>query len=87
LTGSLADYCLVRADGLLAIEFAYNVVPCRTNPLGVQGAGEAGAIGASPALNAVADVLSGRGIEPLDTPLTRERVWLAISVAEQRKAA
>src|SRR6201998_2307994 len=50
LTGSLTDYCLPRADDLPAIEFDYNVVPCRTNPLGVKGAGEAGAIGAPPAL-------------------------------------
>jgi aerobic carbon-monoxide dehydrogenase large subunit len=50
----------------VAIEFAYNVVPCPTNPLGVKAAGEAGAIGAPPALvNAVADALTGRGIEPL----------------------
>ena len=50
VTGSLTDYCLPRADDLPAIEFAYNVVPCRTNPLGLKGAGEAGAIGAPPAL-------------------------------------
>src|SRR5438105_434472 len=88
LTGSLTDYCLPRADDLPAIEFAYNVVPCRTNPLGVKGAGEAGAIGAPPALvNAVIDALSGLGIAHLDMPLTPERVWQAIQAAEQRKAA
>ncbi len=76
LTGSLTDYCLPRADDLPAIEFAYNVVPCRTNPLGVKGAGEAGAIGAPPALvNAVVDALAELGIEHLDMPLTPERVW------------
>ena len=37
LTGSLTDYCIARAEDLPAIEFAYNVVPCRTNPLGRQG--------------------------------------------------
>ena len=88
LTGSLTDYCIARAEDLPAIEFAYNIVPCRTNPLGVKGAGEAGAIGAPPALvNAVVDALAELGIEHLDMPLTPERVWRAIRAAEQRKAA
>ncbi|HEY1430205.1 MAG TPA: xanthine dehydrogenase family protein molybdopterin-binding subunit [Stellaceae bacterium] len=88
LTGSLTDYCLARAEDLPAIEFAYNVVPCRTNPLGVKGAGEAGAIGAPPALvNAVVDALAELGIEHLDMPLTPERVWAAIQAAAERKAA
>ena len=88
LTGSLTDYCLPRADDLPAIEFAYNVVPCRTNPLGVKGAGEAGAIGAPPALvNAVVDALGELGIEHLDMPLTPERLWAAIRAATARRAA
>jgi carbon-monoxide dehydrogenase large subunit len=88
LTGSLTDYCIARAEDLPAIEFAYNIVPCRTNPLGVKGAGEAGAIGAPPALvNAVVDALSELGITHLDMPLTPERVWQAIHSAEQRMAA
>ena len=88
LTGSLTDYCIARAEDLPAIEFAYNIVPCRTNPLGVKGAGEAGAIGAPPALvNAVVDALSELGIAHLDMPLTPERVWRTIEAAEQRKAA
>ncbi len=88
LTGSLADYCLPRAGDLPAIEFSYNVVPCRTNPLGVKGAGEAGAIGAPPALvNAVVDALSPLGIDHLDMPLTPERLWRAIGAAEGREAA
>ena len=82
VTGSLIDYCLPRADDLPAIGFATNVVPCRTNPLGVKGAGEAGAIGAPPALvNAVVDALSPLGIEHLDMPLTSERLWRAIRAA------
>ena len=63
-------------------------MPCRTNPLGVKGAGEAGAIGAPPALvNAVVDALAELGIEHLDMPLTPERVWAAIRAAAGRKAA
>jgi aerobic carbon-monoxide dehydrogenase large subunit len=88
LTGSLTDYCLPRADDLPAIEFDFNVVPCRTKPLGVKGAGEAGAIGAPPALvNAAVDALGEFGIEYLDMPLTSERVWAAIRAAAGRKAA
>ena len=88
LTGSFTDYCLARADDLPAIEFSYNVVLCRTNPLGVKGAGEAGAIGAPPALvNAVVDAVTELGIEHLDMPLTPERLWRAIHSAEHRKAA
>jgi carbon-monoxide dehydrogenase large subunit len=82
VTGSLTDYSLPRADDLPAIEFNCNVVPCRTNPLGVKGAGEAGAIGAPPAfVNAVVDALSADGIEHLDMPLTPERVWRALRTA------
>ncbi len=87
VTGSLTDYGLPRADDLPAIEFAYNVVPCQTNPLGLKGAGEAGAIGAPPALvNAVADALSPLGIEHIDMPMTPERVWRAIRAATSEAA-
>jgi carbon-monoxide dehydrogenase large subunit len=88
LSGSLTDYALPRADDLPAIAFHYNVVPCRTNPLGVKGAGEAGAIGAPPALvNAVVDALSELGIDHLDMPLTPERLWRRIRAATSQKAA
>ncbi len=88
VTGSLTDYCLPRADDLPAIGFAYNVVPCRTNPLGVKGAGEAGAIGAPPALvNAIVDALAPLGIDHLDMPLTPERLWRAIRGLDERRAA
>jgi carbon-monoxide dehydrogenase large subunit len=88
LSGTLTDYCLPRAGDLPSIEFAFNVVPCRTNPLGIKGAGEAGAIGAPPALvNAVVDALAPLGIEHLDMPLTPERVWRAIRTATNPAAA
>ena len=71
LTGNLTDYAVPHADTLPRIEFSYNIVPCRTNPLGVKGAGEAGAIGAPPALvNAVVDAVAEFGIDHLDMPLT-----------------
>jgi carbon-monoxide dehydrogenase large subunit len=87
LTGSLTDYALPRAADLPPIAFATNIVPCRTNPLGVKGAGEAGAIGAPPAfVNAVIDALSPFGIAHLDMPLTAERVWRAIRAAADGRA-
>ena len=87
VTGSLTDYALPRADDLPPLEFSYNVVPCKTNPLGVKGAGEAGAIGAPPALvNAVVDALAELGIEHLDMPLTPERLWRAVRDAAPKAA-
>ncbi|HTQ34302.1 MAG TPA: xanthine dehydrogenase family protein molybdopterin-binding subunit [Stellaceae bacterium] len=88
VSGTLLDYALPRADDLPALEFAYNVVPCRTNPLGVKGAGEAGAIGSPPALiNAIVDALSELGIDHIDMPATPELVWRAIRNASPAKAA
>ncbi len=87
VTGTLTDYALPRADDLPALEFSYNVVPCRTNPLGIKGAGEAGAIGAPPALvNAVDDALGDLGIEHLDMPLTPECLWRAVRDASAKAA-
>jgi carbon-monoxide dehydrogenase large subunit len=88
LSGSLQDYALPRADDMPALEFAYNVVPCRTNPLGVKGAGEAGAIGSPPALiNAIVDALGELGIDHIDMPATPEAVWRAIRDNAPRQAA
>jgi carbon-monoxide dehydrogenase large subunit len=88
LSGNLTDYAIPHADTLPALEFSYNVVPCRTNPLGVKGAGEAGAIGAPPAfMNAVLNAVAELGIDTLDMPLTPERMWQALRRANSRKAA
>ena len=54
-------------------------MPTKTNPLGVKGAGEAGCVGAMPAVaNAIADALSPFGIRHLEMPATPEKVWRAI---------
>jgi carbon-monoxide dehydrogenase large subunit len=88
LTGSFMDYCMPRADNLPVIDFRTNVVPCTTNPMGVKGAGEAGAIGAPPAVvNAVIDALREHGVSHLDMPLTPEKVWRAIQGARPKQAA
>ena len=85
LSGSFMDYAMPRADDMPAIEAAANEVPTTTNPLGVKGAGEAGTVGALPAImNAVADALAPLGIEHLDMPATPERVWRAIRAAERK---
>jgi aerobic carbon-monoxide dehydrogenase large subunit len=82
LSGSFMDYALPRANEFPDIEVELLEVPCATNPLGVKGAGEAGAVGSPPALiNAVIDALSGDGVTHIDMPATPERVWRALEGA------
>ena len=82
LSGSFMDYCLPRADDLPDIDVAFEPVPTETNPLGVKGCGEAGCIGALPAvMNAVVAALQPYGLRHLDMPATPERVWQAIQAA------
>ena len=82
LSGSFMDYCMPRADDLPAFECEFRVVPCTTNPLGVKGAGESGAIAALPAvMNALVDALSPLGVTHIEMPATPERVWRAINEA------
>ncbi|MBX6373759.1 MAG: xanthine dehydrogenase family protein [Acetobacteraceae bacterium] len=79
LTASFLDYAMPRADELCAMTVLSNPVPTATNPLGVKGAGEAGTVGALPALlGAVVDALRPLGVRHLDLPATPERVWAAI---------
>src|ERR1019366_3293231 len=83
LSGSFMDYALPRAEDLPDIEVELVEVPCATNPLGVKGAGEAGAGGSSPAvINAIIDALSPLGVTHLDMPATPERVWKALATAK-----
>jgi carbon-monoxide dehydrogenase large subunit len=63
---------------------AHHSVPCRTNPLGVKGAGESGVAGALPsAINAIMHALSYAGVKKLDLPYTSQRVWHALRQAQQ----
>ncbi len=88
VSGSLMDYCLPRADDLPMVGFAMSPTRCATNPLGVKGCGEAGAIGAPPAvINAVLDALAPLGVTAIDMPATPERVWAAIQAARPAAAA
>ena len=76
LTASFMDYPMPRADWIPEIDFRYREVPSPRNPLGVKGAGEAGTVGAAPALvNAVLDALAPRGIRHVDMPLTPLKIW------------
>jgi len=85
LSGSFMDYALPRADDLPDIAVDLIEVPCASNPLGVKGAGEAGAVGSPPAvINAVVDALSGDGVTHIDMPATPENVWRALAA---KKAA
>ncbi|MEQ8653205.1 MAG: xanthine dehydrogenase family protein molybdopterin-binding subunit [Kiloniellales bacterium] len=81
VSGSWMDYCMPRADNLVPIDLTFvDDLPCTTNPMGVKGAGEAGAIGAPPAImNALLDALSPLGVRHLDMPATPQRLWQAIA--------
>ncbi len=79
LSASFMDYALPRADDLPDIEVDFIEVPCETNPLGVKGAGEAGAVGSPPAvINALIDALA---VQSIDMPATPEVVWKALAGA------
>jgi carbon-monoxide dehydrogenase large subunit len=83
LSGSFMDYALPRAGDLPDIEVELLEIPCLTNPLGVKGAGEAGAVGSPPALiNAVLDALAEDRVTHIDMPATPEVVWRALETAK-----
>ncbi|NWG45423.1 MAG: xanthine dehydrogenase family protein molybdopterin-binding subunit [Alphaproteobacteria bacterium] len=76
LTGSFMDYWLPRAGDLPDFDVTKQEVPCRTNPLGVKGCGEAGTVGACGAfVNAVLDALAPYGVRHVDMPVTPEKIW------------
>jgi carbon-monoxide dehydrogenase large subunit len=79
VAGSLMDYALPRADDLPSYDLGFNGTPCTTNPLGVKGCGEAGAVGAFPAVtNAILDALAPLGVGDFTGPATPERIWRAV---------
>ena len=80
VTGSFMDYAMPHAHDLCDITVESNPVPTKTNPLGVKGAGEAGCVGALPAVtNAVVDALREFGVKHIEMPATPERVWQAMN--------
>jgi carbon-monoxide dehydrogenase large subunit len=83
LSGSFMDYAMPRADDVPLFEVDSHEVPTAVNPLGAKGVGEAGTVGALPALmNAVNDALAPLGVRHLDMPVTPARVWRAIQTAK-----
>jgi carbon-monoxide dehydrogenase large subunit len=76
ITGSYMDYCMPKADAVPSFSVSHNVSHSPTNALGVRGCGEAGAIGAPPAvINAICDAI---GVSHIDMPATPQSVWRAI---------
>jgi carbon-monoxide dehydrogenase large subunit len=70
------DYAMPHAHDLPDLEVESNPVPTKTNPLGVKGAGEAGCVGALPAVaNALVDALAEFGVTHVEMPATPERLW------------
>jgi carbon-monoxide dehydrogenase large subunit len=81
LTASFTDYAMPRAEDMPEIDFAYEEIPCKTHEMGAKGCGEAGTVGAMPAvMSAICDAI---GVVHMDMPATPERVWRAM----QQKAA
>ena len=79
ITGELMDYAIPRASQLPWFELDRTETPSPVNPLGVKGVGEAGTIGATPAIvNAIVDALSPYGVKHLDMPARPEAVWKLI---------
>jgi carbon-monoxide dehydrogenase large subunit len=87
LSASFMDYAMPRADLMCGMEVVSKPVPTATNPLGVKGAGEAGCVGALPAVMiAVMNALKPLGVRQLDMPATAERVWRAVEAAKGAKS-
>jgi carbon-monoxide dehydrogenase large subunit len=86
LTASFMDYAIPRADTLPDMHIESRPVPTTLNPLGAKGAGEAGTVGALPAVvNAVMSALAPLGVRELDMPATAERVWRVLQAARSAR--
>lgn len=87
LTASFMDYAMPRAADMPTMDLSTRNVPSTNNEMGFKGGGEAGAIGATPAItNAVIDALyRAYGIADIDCPMTPHRVWMAIQQAKRSR--
>jgi carbon-monoxide dehydrogenase large subunit len=82
LTASFADYPFLSATEVPSFELVDMATPTTYNPMGVKGIGEAGSIGATPAVqNAVIDAVAHLGVRHIDMPTSPRTVWRAISAA------
>src|SRR5471030_3006002 len=83
VAGTFMDYAMPRADDLPSFDLGFNSTRCTTNPLGVKGCGEAGAIAAFPAIaNAILDALAPLGVKNFDGPASPARIWQAMADAK-----
>jgi carbon-monoxide dehydrogenase large subunit len=88
MSGSFMDYAMPRAIDMRSFEVETNEVPTKTNPLGVKGAGEAGTVGALPAvMNAINDALAHVGVQYVQMPCTPAKVWRALQDAKEARTA
>jgi carbon-monoxide dehydrogenase large subunit len=86
VTASFLDYAMPRSDTLSDIVVKSNPQPTSLNPLGAKGVGEAGCVGALPAvMNALIDAVAARGVSTLEMPATSGRIWEAIQAAQARE--
>ncbi|MSO99982.1 MAG: xanthine dehydrogenase family protein molybdopterin-binding subunit [Acetobacteraceae bacterium] len=84
LSGSLMDYALPKAADLPDLNIVLSGTPTNANPLGVKGAGQAGAMAApQTVICAILDALAPLGVTHIDMPATSERVWRAIQAARK----
>ena len=83
ISGSYMDYAMPRADNMPNFKLDFHPVPCRTNAIGVKGAGESGTIAALPTImNAIANALKSAGVSNanmIDMPATPEKIWRALN--------
>ncbi len=85
VTGSFMDYCMPRADHLPPLKVETTVTKCPSNPLGIKGCGEAGAIAAPAAvINAITDAI---GTEHIAMPATPQAVWAALQKSNKMPTA
>jgi aerobic carbon-monoxide dehydrogenase large subunit len=84
ITGSLMDYAMPKAPMVPTVETDRTVTPTPVNPLGAKGCGEAGTIGAGPAVaNAIIDALVPFGVTHLEMPFKPEKIWRLIQEAKK----
>jgi carbon-monoxide dehydrogenase large subunit len=82
LSGSFSDYAMPRADDVPEFRLDFHNVPAKTNPLGVKGIGEGGAVGSPGAvMAALLDALKPYGIDHIDMPATPLRVYQTLQAA------
>jgi aerobic carbon-monoxide dehydrogenase large subunit len=82
IAASFMDYAMPRAGDFTMFDVKSNPVPTKQNPLGVKGAGEAGTVGALPAvMNAIENALNAAGVPMIEMPASPERVWQALQAA------